>query len=57
MTWSAVRELRNLFEGDLEAGERWVTWDGRDDDGNRVTTGRVLRAREPSGDARRSGGS
>jgi hypothetical protein len=33
------RRVRNLFDGDLEAGERWVAWDGRDDNGNRVRPG------------------
>ncbi len=33
------RRVRALFEGDLEAGERWIVWDGRDDSGNRVRPG------------------
>jgi len=33
------RRVRALFEGDLEAGERWAAWDGRDDAGNRAPPG------------------
>jgi hypothetical protein len=33
------RRVRALFEGDLEAGERWIPWDGRDDAGNRARPG------------------
>ena len=35
----AGRRVRALFEGDLDAGERWIAWDGRDDDGSRVRPG------------------
>lgn len=33
------RRVRLLYAGDLDAGQRWIVWDGRDDAGNRVRPG------------------
>jgi len=35
----AGRRVRNLLRTELDAGDRWVDWDGTSDDGERLPTG------------------
>ncbi|MFN8548898.1 MAG: FlgD immunoglobulin-like domain containing protein [Candidatus Eisenbacteria bacterium] len=48
----AGRRVRRMFNGSIEAGVTWITWDGRDDQGRHLPPGiYFVRARTGDGDA------